>query len=166
MPSSRENFENPTLGYVVIAVALAVGMLAANAVGQSTRENQSAGEQTRNAEQVGRLIPPPTSHVAGRRWVLGVRAAATDTGYLVQDVEHGSAASHFGLEVGDRIVTVNGVQVGKIDRRLVRLSDQLEHQGGESGKVMLLVQDRRNGRLVAHRVELRHPIQLLGHTPR
>lgn len=156
MATIEEKMENPTLGYVVIAVALAAGMLAASAVGQ-TPAQPSVPKQAVETN----LVP---GHSSGpRTWVLGVRADATDTGYLIRSVEHSSAAQHYGLEVRDRIVAVNGKRIGKIGDRLVRLGDQLEHEGGHNGHVSLLIQNRRNNRLVSLRVILRHPTHHLGH---
>ena len=154
MATIRERMENPTLGYVVIAVALAAGMLAASAVGQTPGRTKAP---------VAGLQPQPSSDYPNRRWVLGVRADATETGYLIRHIEHASAARHYGLEVGDRIVAINGHQIGRICQKTVRLGDQLERQGGIDGNVMLLIQNRRNHRLVPLRVVLRSPVEHLGH---
>ena len=158
MATIHEKMENPTLGYVVVAVALAAGMLAASAVGQTPESSLQAGQ---GAET--RLVPQPDSGYPHRRWVLGVQADATETGYLIRHVEHSSAARRFGLEVGDRIVAVDGTQIGRVGHRIVRLGDQLERHGGHDGRVLLLIQNRRNYRLVPLRVTLRHPVEHLGH---
>ena len=159
MANIRDKMENPTLGYVVIAVALTAGMLAASAVGQSPARSLSPPQ-----EMETRLEPHHHSPFPNRNWVLGVRADATDTGYLVRRVEHSSAALQYGLEVGDRIIAINGTQIGQIGNRVVRLGDQLELEGGQDGRVLLLVQNRRNGRLVPLQVTLRHPTRQLGHS--
>ena len=158
MATIHDRMENPTLGYVVIAVALAAGMLAASALGQSPKHGKTHdhGKETR-------LVPNSDLIQPTRRWVLGVRADATDTGYLIRHVEHSSAARQFGLEVGDRIVTINGTQIGRLGHQVVRLGDQLEKHGGHHGSVLLLIQNRRNSRLVPLRVTLRHPTEHLGH---
>ena len=155
MATIEDKMENPTLGYVVIAVSLAAGMLAASALGQQPLQQSSP-----------QIVHHPSISESGyssRRWVLGVRADATDTGYLIRTVEHASAAKQYGLEVGDRIIAVDGKQIGRIGDQVVRLGDQLESSGGQDGRVLLLIQDRRNDRLVPLRVTLRHPHRHLGH---
>lgn len=152
----RTRQETPILAYTLITISFIVGIVAANAQGQSPRPRQQVS---------GRLLPSPADdhqHVQ-RRWILGVRADASEAGYLVRHVQPHSAASRVGLEPGDRIVTIDGVQIGLIGRRSVRLSDTLERQGGHDGRVRLLVQDRRTARLVSIAVTLQHPSQHLGH---
>ena len=158
---------NPLLGYVVIAVALILGTVAASVSGQSPSSDELKSQPKiqikPNNGPSARLRPTNPDQSHGRRWVLGVRAKSTDAGYVVQRVELGSAAEKVGLEPGDRIVTVNGFQVGLVERDFFELSRTLESCGGRHGLVRLLVQDRRSGRLVSMRVQLRHPLEHLGH---
>ena len=165
MNGSNFKVEKPVLGYIVITASLLAGMVAATAFGQgeTLSENQrKIQNQTDNPVMVEpsslskRLVPH-------RRWVLGVRADATDTGYLVQKVESSSAASRIGLESGDRIVAVDGQQIGFVGNKHVLLSRTLQQMGGESGHVQLLIQNRRNNRLVSISAMLRAPLQHLGH---
>ena len=158
MAGIQDRMENPTLGYVVIAVALTAGMLAASAVGQPPGRPPEALDEVET-----RVDANSISEMLRRKWVLGVRADATDTGYLVRNVEHSSAAQRHGLEVGDRIVAINGTQIGQIGKDVIRLGDQLEREGERNGRVLLLIQDRRNNRLVPVQVTLRHPTRQLGH---
>jgi predicted metalloprotease with PDZ domain len=159
MPTIENRMENPTMGYVVVAVAVVAGMLAATALGQATCVKEEDGIGVAESPLATSNQPP---HPA-RRWVLGVGAEPTPAGYRIRRVEHGSAAKCFGLEVGDRIITVNGRQVGEVGGRVIRLGDQLDRQGGPDGRVLLLIQDRRSERLVPLRVTLRHPSEHLGH---
>ncbi len=117
----------------------------------------------RDSQSNQRLLPGHDHDHVRRRWVLGVRADATEAGYLIRHVESHSAASQVGLEAGDRLVAIDGIQIGLLGRRSVRLSDTLERQGGRDGHILLLVHNRRNGRLVSLNVPLRHPSQHLGH---
>ena len=98
-----------------------------------------------------------------RQWILGVRADATQTGYLVEHVQHPSAASKAGLEAGDRILCVNGQQVGYVGGQLISLARTLDLAGNRNGYVQLLVQNRRNQRLVVVGAKLQRPLHLLGH---
>lgn len=176
----KENeLENPLLGYIVIAVALIVGSLAASVWGQSPAAvaPQGAVVAPQSTEQRGvqvtpvsesntRLRPdaPQGDHgQSERRWLLGVRANPTETGYVVQRVEIGSAAEKVGLEPGDRIVTVDGRQVGLFEHHRVELSSTIERCGGKSGRIRLLVLDRRTSRLVSVPVQLRHPYEHMGY---
>ena len=141
MNGSNFKVEKPVLGYIVITASLLAGMVAATAFGQgeTLSENQrKIQNQTDNPVMVEpsslskRLVPH-------RRWVLGVLADATDTDYLVQKVESSSAASRIGLESGDRIVALNGQQIGFVGNKHVQLSRTLQQMGGENGHVQLLI---------------------------
>ena len=161
MKIARTRQEKPLYAYILITISFVIGIVCANAQGQSPR----LGGQKKVAAGVShRLIPGHQSpnHVQ-RRWVLGVRADATQSGYLIRHVEPRSAASRIGLEPGDRIVTIDGNQIGLLGLRVVRLSDTLERQGGHDGRVRLLVQNRRNGQLVSVSVRLRDVSHHLGH---
>ena len=165
MNSSNFKVEKPVLGYIVITASLLAGMVAATAFGQGETLSESQGKNQSEADNSVMVEPSPLSKrlVPHRRWVLGVRADATDTGYLVQRVESGSAASRIGLESGDRIVAVNGQQIGFVGNKHVQLSRTLQQMGGENGHVQLLIQNRRNDRLVSISTMLRAPLQHLGH---
>ena len=165
MNSSNFKVEKPVLGYIVITASLLAGMVAATAFGQGETLSESQGKNQSEADNSVMVEPSPLSKrlVPHRRWVLGVRADATDTGYLVQKVESSSAASRIGLESGDRIVAVDGQQIGFVGNKHVLLSRTLQQMGGESGHVQLLIQNRRNDRLVSISTMLRAPLQHLGH---
>ena len=165
MNGSNFKVEKPVLGYIVITASLLAGMVAATAFGQGETLSESQGKNQSEADNSVMVEPSPLSKrlVPHRRWVLGVRADATDTGYLVQRVESGSAASRIGLESGDRIVAVNGQQIGFVGNKHVQLSRTLQQMGGENGHVQLLIQNRRNDRLVSISTMLRAPLQHLGH---
>ncbi|QDT13806.1 PDZ domain-containing protein [Planctomycetes bacterium K23_9] len=181
MNAKKNEVEKPVLGYVVIAVALLTGLVTANAFGQQDGEIDnvkapavSASVSTPSVVSTpaistpvaGTAVAGSASNVASkrhRRWILGVRSHATQTGCLVEYVQLSSAAQKLGLEIGDRIVAVDGKQVGYIGGRLVSLARTLEQGGSYDGRVRILVQNRRNGRLVSMNANLRSPIAHLGH---
>ena len=165
MNSSNFKVEKPVLGYIVITASLLAGMVAATAFGQGETLSESQGKNQSEADNSVMVEPSPLSKrlVPHRRWVLGVRADATDTGYLIQRVESSSAASRIGLESGDRIVAVDGQQIGFVGNKHVQLSRTLQQMGGENGHVQLLIQNRRNNRLVSISAMLRAPLQHPGH---
>ena len=154
--STASQIEKPVVGYVVITFALLAGILTATALGQTPTVSQTQNVETR-------LIPGHENSHPQRRWILGVRADATDAGYLVRSVEHRSAARKIGLEPGDRIVAINGEQIGLVGREIVALSQTLERCGSRNGRVHLLVQNRRNQRLVSLAATLLHPNDHMGH---
>ena len=94
--------------------------------------------------------PPP-------RWWLGVYAYNTPGGVFVTRVIPNSPAARAGLEPRDRIVTVEGYQVGYVGRRLYALGPELQLRAGRGGEVLLLVQDWRNGELTNIGVRLSSP---------
>lgn len=159
MNQKNNEIERPVLGYVVIAVAVLTGMITASAFGQHDEESVAANVNV--SEVKSNLDGVMTS--SHRRWVLGVGADATQTGYLIQHVEESSAAANAGLETGDRIVAINGKQVGYVDAGLVSLAKTLDQVGGSNGRVEILIQNRRNRRLVSLQVVLRSPFATLGH---
>jgi hypothetical protein len=95
------------------------------------------------------LLPPERD-----QWKLGVYAYNTDTGVVVTRVVPGSAAARQGLERGDRIVTVDGFQVGYVGRHLYPLGYELQRQAGSRGNVTLLIQNVRTDELLNRNVRL------------
>ena len=89
-----------------------------------------------------------------RRWQLGVYAYNTSSGVVVTGVLPGSPAAREGLERGDRIVTVDGYQVGYVAGTFYPLGTELQNRGGSQGRVRLLVQNVRNNRLINLDVQL------------
>jgi hypothetical protein len=104
-----------------------------------------------------RIAPPDEDRrrLLPRRWVLGVHAYNTENGVVVTRVVPGSGASEVGLEERDRIVTVDGFQVGNVAGQLYLLGDELQHRAGSQGRVRLLVQNWRDNELVNLDVRLR-----------
>jgi len=157
----REDFERPLLGYVLIAVALLIGLITANAFGQNeVLDAEPSHSQASSANIQSHTVPP---QIRRRRWVLGVRANATPTGYLIDQVQSSSTAEKAGLEAGDRIIAVAGKRVGYVDTHLISLAKTLDQTGGRSGYSSILIQNRRNRRLVSLQVALQSPNEMLGH---
>lgn len=82
------------------------------------------------------------------RWRLGVYAYNTETGVVITRVVPGSPAWRVGFEPGDRIVSVDGYQVGFVGDRVYYLGEELQRRAGRRGDVLLLVQNVRNDRLL------------------
>jgi S1-C subfamily serine protease len=87
-------------------------------------------------------------------WRLDVLATESDTGMLVTQVVPGGAGARAGLERGDRIVAVGVDRVGFVGRQTPSFRDALQRNANARGKVLLLVQNRRNGNLVNRNVSL------------
>jgi predicted metalloprotease with PDZ domain len=102
----------------------------------------------------GRIAPgfPPFPPPA--RWWLGVYAYNTPTGVVITRVVPNSPAARASLEPRDRIVTVEGYQVGYLQRRLYALGPELQLRADPSGRVLLLVQNWRNDELTNMNVRL------------
>jgi membrane-associated protease RseP (regulator of RpoE activity) len=122
------------------------------AQGQGTQEESEdgwpGGMQERSAAPgQPRIAPgfPPFPQSA--RWWLGVYAYNTSTGIVITRVVPNSPAARAGLEPRDRIVTVEGFQVGYLHRRLYALGPELQLRADPNGQVRLLVQNWRNGEL-------------------
>jgi hypothetical protein len=116
-----------------------------------------------------RLAPPGEEgrpSLLPRRWMLGVHAYNTATGVVVTSVAPRSPAAEVGLEPNDAIVTVDGFQVGYVNRQLYALGDELQHRAGSNGRVQLLVQNWRNHQLVNLDVTLQRDVVFPRPVPR
>ncbi|MCO6042848.1 YbaY family lipoprotein [Aeoliella sp. ICT_H6.2] len=91
---------------------------------------------------------------ANTGWRLGVTGDNTDTGVVVRQVTANSPAARLGLSPGDVIVSVDGDQVGRVGNKIYDLAEELNHHADSSGRVLMLVQYRRNSQLRALNVQL------------
>jgi predicted metalloprotease with PDZ domain len=89
---------------------------------------------------------PHAPHFGG--WYLGVHGNYTSTGLYLTQVYPGTPAARVGLEVGDRIVAVNGHRIS------VRYPLNVALQSTNHGWARLLVQDWRTKRLLNVNVRL------------
>jgi S1-C subfamily serine protease len=89
---------------------------------------------------------PNTQHYGG--WYLGVYGNYTARGLSLTQVYPGTAAARVGLEVGDRIVAVNGRRISMLYPLNVAL------QATNSGWVRLSVIDWRTNRMLNLNVRL------------
>ena len=94
------------------------------------------------------------SSQAAQRWRLGIYPEDTDTGVVVKEIVRGSAAERAGLEVNDRIISVQGYQVGYVNGVVFDIGQEMERHADTQGWVRILVQDNRNGRLMNLPVQL------------
>ncbi len=116
-------------------------------LGQQEGRQQAGTEEGMPAVQP-RVTPELDRFRPSRRWRLGVYAYNTSTGVVITGVVPRTPAQQAGLERGDVIVTVNGYQVGYVNDWVYYLGDELQRQAQDDGRVRLLVQNRRNARLI------------------
>ena len=150
-------FENPVLGYVVIAAGLILGLMTASVLGSAP----VAPQNSTATETVGSVVETTTQARGPRRWILGVRAKPTFTGCVVVEVLPGSAAEKVGLSVGDRILCVGGRQVGWVDSRRVAIDRAVDCS--PTAATRLLAQKASTGRVVTIAVRLQTLNEALGH---
>jgi S1-C subfamily serine protease len=86
--------------------------------------------------------------------MLGVRVWYLDTGARVTQVFPNTPAWRIGLEPRDVIVSIDGYQIGHVNRRFYEISAELNARAGRRGWVRLLVQNWRNNQLVNVDVQL------------
>lgn len=132
--------------------------------GRAATPEQGAEEATEEGMPRAQAVPAPgqegRSRIVAPRWRLGVYAVNTRTGVRITQVMPGTAAANQGLEPGDRIVSVDGYQVGYVRGRLYPLGDELQRRAGPRGNVLLLVQNVRTQELQNMEVTLdRYPIE-------
>jgi hypothetical protein len=82
------------------------------------------------------------------RFSLGLDTRVTDTGVLVVGHAANSVGKAAGIERGDTIITVDGLQVGQVTNRLVDLDQTLEKTLNRQGAVVILIRNGRDGRLL------------------
>ncbi len=87
-------------------------------------------------------------------WQLGITGDNTDVGVMVRQVSPNSAAARVGISPGDIIVCVDGDQVGRVGSQIYDLTEELRHHADSSGRVQMLVQQRRTAQLRAMQVQL------------
>jgi hypothetical protein len=119
-----------------------------------SQEGTEEGAPELRVDPQGRAVEPYVIPPERRRWLLGVFAYNTDTGIVITRVVPRSAAARVGLEPGDRIVSVDGYQVGWVQDHLYPLGEELQRQAGRRGRVLLLVQNVRDRGLLNIDVEL------------
>ncbi len=105
----------------------------------------------------GRYLPPGQRPPTNFR--LGIYSRNSDTGVLVTSVNPGSVAQQSGIEAQDIIIAVGGYQVGIINGRTFDISEELARRVDAQGRVLLLVRNHRDGRLV------NIPVQFNGNVP-
>jgi hypothetical protein len=172
-PSTRD----PDMRFSLVPIFLAFGLFVVGSeISKGVDESRVGTQQQQAAPEdrdrgPGREIPPdegdpgtgevqprvaPEYFPPGRdgyrfrrpQWWLGIYATNTPTGVVVTRVVPGSPASRAGLEQNDRIVSVNGYQVGYVTQRFYPLGEELQRRAGPRGDVTLLVQNWRNNRLL------------------
>ena len=89
-----------------------------------------------------------------KEWRLGIEGSNTQTGVVVNQVASGSAAARAGINRMDVIVCVAGDQVGIVSGKVFDLTEELNHHADSRGRVQLLIQESRSGRLQALQVQL------------
>lgn len=110
--------------------------------------------RTRVTTPVDPRFQPPNQTSGQRKWRLGVYSKDTDTGVLIMDVVRGSAAERAGLETNDRIIAVNGYQVGYVNGQLYDCTSEFERNADTDGWVTVLVQNSRDRQLLNVPVQL------------
>jgi hypothetical protein len=123
------------------------------------RERPRPGEDEEGTEEgmpSAQFAPPgqPGARFLPAQWKLGVYASNTDTGVRITRVIPRTPAFQAGLERGDKIVTVDGYQIGFVKGRLYPLGEELQRRAGRNGHVTLLVHNWRNGELLNVEVQL------------
>ncbi len=87
-------------------------------------------------------------------WHFGVTAESTDVGALVRQVDPSSSAARSGILPGDVIVCVAGDQVGRVGNQIFDLAEEINQHADSTGRIAMLMLDRRLGQLRSLNVQL------------
>jgi hypothetical protein len=93
--------------------------------------------------QVG-FMPPPGPGM----FSLGLQTRVTDTGMLVVGHSFNSVGRAVGVERGDTVITLDGLQVGQVANRLVDLDQTLDYIMNRQESAVMLLRNGRDGRLL------------------
>lgn len=116
---------------------------------EPAERGRDSSARSRDAEGQPRMqIAPELRPRPGRGISLGVEVRRAQVGYIITHVLPNTAAWRAGLEPGDRIVTVDGYQVGNVGTRFYDLDRELQLRAGDDLAAVLLVQNVRNQQLV------------------
>jgi uncharacterized lipoprotein YbaY len=85
---------------------------------------------------------------------MGVRGLNRETGVEITEVIPGSPAARAGLSPGDKIITVEGYQVGYVGQRLFDLNEECNRRVGTNGIVRMTVRQRSTGQDANYEVPL------------
>lgn len=148
--------------FVVLASYLLLGLGSVGQAQDDRNRDESFNDPFADPNGLGgvgqsRYLPPGQRPPTNFR--LGIYSRNTDTGVLVTSVNAGSAAQQSGIEAQDIIIAVNGYQVGIINGRTYDIAEELARRVDAQGRVMLLVRNHRDGRLV------NIPVQFYGNAP-
>lgn len=105
-----------------------------------------------------------SSPSACRGWQFGVVSDNTTAGAVVRQVLPNSSAARAGLIPGDVIVCVAGDQVGRVGNQIYNLEEEVSRHADSSGRVAMLMLDRRLGQLKPLTVQLGNQVNGLSGT--
>lgn len=162
VPQPTDPYANP-LGYNPIPGLIPAGdpRLRTDLIsipGSSSDFSASVSGTTR----INPLVIPNTGTnptTQAQRWKLGVYSKDTDTGVRIVQVVPNSAAARAGLETNDVIVCVAGYQVGYVNGVPYDCGREFERNCDADGWVTMLVQNNRNGQLLAMPIQLERRYQ-------
>ncbi|WP_437185496.1 YbaY family lipoprotein [Planctomicrobium sp. SH668] len=127
------------------------------APGTGTGVNPNLNDRTRLNPQYNPGYVPPGSqnpNLGLKKWRLGIMSKDTDTGVQIHTLVNGGAAQRAGLEPNDRVISVNGYQVGYVNGQLFDCATEFDRSADQNGWVTLLVQNSRDRSLVNVPVQL------------
>ncbi len=117
--------------------------------GDRSFDNSTVSNSDRRWE--GSWLAPTGSN---RNWQFGVLVDNTETGAVVRQVDPNSSAARSGLVQGDVIVCVAGDQVGRVGNQIYDIEEEVSRHADSSGRVSMLILDRRLGQLKPLEVQL------------
>ncbi len=139
---------------LIVASALTIWAVPSHAQDATSRvaRSRSGNLFQNNAAQASDWLAQ--SSRTPSQWHLGIEGQATTTGFSITSVEPRSAAERAQLQRGDVIVNVGGYQVGMVGPQVYAVDDEINRLASYDGRVSMLVQDGRTGRLASLQVQL------------
>ena len=131
------------LAILVSVIALTPCVSAQSNWGDRSFETTSTYDWNRRWEGSGGL----SSNSRASDWEFGVTGDNSDIGFIVRGVDPNSAASRLGVARDDVIVCIGTDRVGQIGNQIYDFGEELNRHADSTGRVQMLVWQRRNGQL-------------------
>ncbi len=106
-------------------------------------QRRAEGQRTVQEEARATVRVAPNSSPTSQNWYFGVSPERAPRGVRLGSIVNGSAASRFGMEVGDYILDIGGYVVGEYQGQYYPLAMAMDYGADANGWAEILVWNKR-----------------------